>query len=81
MTTISARQFNQDVGGAKRAAARGPVVITDRGEPAFVLMTIDDYRRHELTGAALIDVLTSDVPTAVEIEPLPADMGFREFEL
>ncbi len=43
MTTISARDFNRDVSAAKRAAAEGPVVITDRGKPAFVLLTIDDY--------------------------------------
>lgn len=34
MTTVSAREFNRDVSAAKRDAARGPVVITDRGKPA-----------------------------------------------
>ena len=48
MATVSAREFNQDVGAAKRAAAEGPVIITDRGRPSHVLLTIDDYRR--LTG-------------------------------
>src|SRR5664279_6339271 len=48
MATISAREFNQDVGAAKRAAAEGPVIITDRGRPSHVLLTIDEYRR--LTG-------------------------------
>lgn len=38
MTTMSAREFNRDVSAAERDAARGPVVITDRGEPAFVLL-------------------------------------------
>ena len=36
----SGRQFNQDASGAKRAAADGPVFITDRGRPSHVLMTI-----------------------------------------
>src|ERR1700687_2578494 len=31
--------------GAKKAAQRGPVFITDRGRPAHVLLTIEDYRR------------------------------------
>ena len=43
MTTISSRAFNQDVSGAKRAADQGPVVITDRGVPAYVLLTHDAY--------------------------------------
>jgi len=44
VTTISSREFNQDTGGAKRAARKGPVFITDRGRPAHVLLTIEDYR-------------------------------------
>lgn len=45
MATFTSRQFNQDASGAKRAAATGPVFITDRGRPAHVLMTIEEYRR------------------------------------
>lgn len=48
MTTMSAREFNQDLGAAKRAALREPVLITDRGEPSHVLLSISDYRK--LTG-------------------------------
>jgi prevent-host-death family protein len=48
ITTISSRQFNQDASGAKKAANDGPVMITDRGEPAHVLLSIAEYRR--LTG-------------------------------
>lgn len=45
VTTLTSRQFNQDTSGAKKAARRGPVFITDRGRPAHVLLTIEDYRR------------------------------------
>ena len=48
VTTLSSREFNQDTSGAKKAAQRGPVFITDRGRPAHVLLTIEDYQR--LTG-------------------------------
>ena len=48
VTTMTSREFNQDASGAKKAARRGPVFITDRGRPAHVLLTIEDYRR--LTG-------------------------------
>ncbi|MDA9543815.1 prevent-host-death protein [Bradyrhizobium sp. CCBAU 45321] len=48
VTTLSSREFNQDTSGAKKAASRGPVFITDRGRPAHVLLTIEDYLR--LTG-------------------------------
>lgn len=45
VTRVSSREFNQDTTGAKKAAARGPVYITDRGRPAHVLLTYDDYER------------------------------------
>jgi len=45
ITTISSREFNQDTSRAKKAAANGPVFITDRGTPPHVLLTIADYRR------------------------------------
>ncbi|MFK4505652.1 type II toxin-antitoxin system Phd/YefM family antitoxin [Bradyrhizobium daqingense] len=48
VTTLTSREFNHDTSGAKKAAARGPVFITDRGRPAHVLLTIEDYLR--LTG-------------------------------
>ncbi len=44
ITTLSSRQFNQDTSGAKNATAAGPVIITDRGKPAHVLLTFNDYR-------------------------------------
>lgn len=42
-TQISGREFNQDTSGAKKAAEKGPVYITDRGRPAHVLLTFDAY--------------------------------------
>jgi len=45
VTKISSREFNQDTSGAKKAAARGPVYITDRGRPAHVLLAYEDYER------------------------------------
>ena len=43
--TLSSREFNQDTSGAKKAAAKGPVFITDRGHPAHVLLSIGDYEK------------------------------------
>jgi prevent-host-death family protein len=50
ITKISSREFNQDSAGAKKAAKNGPVFITDRGRPAHVLLSIEDYLR--LAGGA-----------------------------
>jgi PHD/YefM family antitoxin component YafN of YafNO toxin-antitoxin module len=44
MAVLTSREFNQDVARAKRAANEGPVIITDRGLPAYVLMRHDTYQ-------------------------------------
>jgi len=41
--TLTSREFNQHTGRAKAAADHGPVVITDRGKPAYVLMTYSEF--------------------------------------
>ncbi|MFA6015377.1 MAG: type II toxin-antitoxin system Phd/YefM family antitoxin [Gallionellaceae bacterium] len=65
ITTLSSREFNQRASDAKRAANEGPVFITDRGKPAHVLLSMDDYRK--LTGAQqkIADLLAS--PSAEEL--------------
>lgn len=45
VAVFTSREFNQDTAGAKRAAAKGPVFITDRGEPSFVLLTKEEFDR------------------------------------
>jgi prevent-host-death family protein len=57
ITTLSSRQFNQDASGAKKAAKRGPVIITDRGRPAHVLLSIEEYRRLAGSQQSLLDAL------------------------
>lgn len=57
MTKLSSREFNQDVGRAKRAADDGPVVITDRGKPAYVLITFEAYRALAHSAPSILDLL------------------------
>jgi len=80
VTTLSSREFNQDVGKAKRAAKEGPVTITDRGKPAFVLMRYEDYRRMTEPKKSIVDMLAQDDPEAdFDFEParMSDDMGFK----
>jgi prevent-host-death family protein len=69
ITTLSSREFNQDAGGAKKAAERGPVFITDRGRPAHVLLTIEEYRRLSDKRENIADLLASPATAGVEFEP------------
>ena len=66
MTTFSSREFNQAVTRAKRAAQAGPVFITERGRPAHVLLSIEEY--HRLTGGPASVIERLAMPTEPEIE-------------
>jgi prevent-host-death family protein len=70
ISTFTSREFNQDVSRAKKAAGAGPVFITDRGRPAHVLLSIEEYRR--LTGqrANIADALAmpNDEDADIELE-------------
>ena len=74
MTRVSAREFNQDVSAAKRAAADGPVIITDRGRPSHVLLTIADYNRLTVRRVDLVDWLAMEGET-IEFDPEPVRLG------
>jgi PHD/YefM family antitoxin component YafN of YafNO toxin-antitoxin module len=69
ITTLSSREFNQDTSRAKQAARNGPVFITDRGRPAHVLITIEEYQK--LTGGpmTLAEALAQTESPNVEFEP------------
>jgi antitoxin (DNA-binding transcriptional repressor) of toxin-antitoxin stability system len=70
MTTMSAREFNQDVSAAKRAAAQEPVIITDRGTPAYVLLSIDEFRRLAGDDQGIVEWLSMEDDIDFETEPL-----------
>lgn len=64
MFTMSAREFNQSVAKAQRIADDEPVLITRRGEPAYVLLSVGEYARlapgaHSRDARSLLDLLDS----------------------
>ncbi|MEZ4322473.1 MAG: type II toxin-antitoxin system Phd/YefM family antitoxin [Myxococcota bacterium] len=67
--TVSSREFNQDVSGAKRAANDGPVFITDRGRPAHVLLSIEEYQRLTGGGATIGELLALPGSEDIELDP------------
>ena len=69
ITTLSSRQFNQDASRAKKAAQAGPVIITDRGRPAHVLLTFDAYKKMTGVRTKIADLLAMPGIEDVEFEP------------
>jgi prevent-host-death family protein len=66
---MSSRAFNQDLSRAKKAAKEGPVVIADRGRPAYVLLSIEDYRRLAGSRRKITDILAMPGAADIEFDP------------
>jgi prevent-host-death family protein len=66
MKLLTSREFNRDVSQAKRAAQAEPVLITDRGQPTHVLMSIADYRRLTGEGERILELLA--MPEVVTLD-------------
>ena len=69
ITTLSSRELNQDVSRAKKAAKNGPVFITDRGKPAHVLLSIEEYQRLTEQRRNIADSLAMPDVADIEFEP------------
>ena len=60
MKRVTSREFNQDVGRAKRFALIEPVFVTDRGRPSHVLISIDAWRQLSGERENIIQLLGAD---------------------
>ena len=66
---ITSRDFNQNVSGAKRLADKGPVVITDRGTPAYVLMRHEEFKRLSGGKRSIVDMLHQEGGEDFDFDP------------
>lgn len=69
ITTLTSRELNQDVTRAKKASKGGPVFITDRGKPAHVLLSFEDYQRLTKQRRNIADALAMPGVADIEFEP------------
>jgi prevent-host-death family protein len=77
ITTLSSREFNQAASEAKRAANKGPVFITDRGRPAHVLLSFEEYQRLTRQRRNIADALAMPATQDIAFEPPRADINVR----
>ena len=70
MKLITSREFNRDVSLAKREARIEPVLITDRGQPTHVLMSIEDFRRFTGESENILEILAMPVPVELDVDDL-----------
>ncbi len=77
ITTLSSRELNQDVTRAKKAARNGPVFITDRGKPAHVLLSFEDYQRLTKQRRSISDALAMPGVEDIAFDPPRVSLGVR----
>ena len=81
ITTISSREFNQDTSGAKKATRLGPVIITDRGRPAHVLLSIEEYEKLTGMDADIVELLVMPEAAPIDFETERAVITHRPLDL
>ena len=81
ITTLSSREFNQHASHAKLAAKNGPVFITDRGRPAHVLLSIEDYRKLAGAEMTILEALSQEDVPDFEFDPQRLADLVREVDL
>lgn len=82
ITTVSSRTFQQNASEAQKAARSGPVVITNRGRPAQVLLSYEAYQRLAGARRSIVEALAMPGLADIEMEfpamrdlPRPADFS------
>lgn len=81
MTIMTSREFNQHLSQAQKAAQTEPVIITNRGEPAYVLMSYAEYEKqvYPKPFRSALEALASNNPDLadIELELQPRSKGQR----
>ncbi len=73
ITTVTSSELNRDIGRVKKAAMSGPVFITNRGKRAYVLLSIEDYRRLSGKRRSVAEALAMPGLADIDLElPRPA---------
>ncbi len=69
ITTVTSREFNQDVSRLKHLTEKGPVFITDRGHLAHVLLTIEKYQQLTKQQENIVDLLAMPSSDKIDFAP------------
>ncbi len=78
IVTVSSREFNQNISKAKKDARDNPVIITDRGKPAHVLLSIEEYRRITKSEKNILDLLAMPSAADIDFDPPKIDKLFLQ---
>lgn len=75
--TFTSRAFNQSINQAKKAALIQPVVVTDRGQPAHVLLSYAQYQQLIKQPQGVMEALAMQEASDLEFEPVKLELGLN----
>jgi len=83
VTEVSSREFNREASRLKREADKGPVIITERGVRAHVLLSYRDYEALKGSRAkSLLQAVAQRGPAdSISFEPERVELGSRRVDL
>ena len=67
-TTFTSREFNREPGRIRRAAAEGPVIITEGGKPIMAVLPYGAYARMKAAPGTILDALDMEGVGDIEID-------------
>ena len=67
-STFTSREFNCEPGRIRRAAAQGPVIITERGRPIMAVLPYGAYERMRAAPGTILDALDMEGVGEIEID-------------
>ena len=77
MTVMTNQEFNQNVSQAQKAAHTEPVIIIDRGEPAYVLMTYTEYEKNVHRNKSFISIADALCPSDPNVADIDLELKPR----
>lgn len=70
ISTVTSREFNQNISKAQRQAHQAPVIITNRGKPDLVLLSYEEYQRMTGKKQTLLEAIGNHDAAFIDFEPM-----------
>jgi len=82
VTTITSRDYNRNRSLADNALGKGPVIITDRGRPAKVILSFAEYERLSGKKKNILELLAMPCDMEIDFDPprLDGEIRIPEFD-
>ena len=80
MSTTTLSETELDLGPAKQAAQSGPVFITHRGEPTFVILSMENYEHLAKNQKSIGDMLSCPEATEIDLEGVIPPRQIAQFK-